>query len=118
MKYKELYLKEVEKVNRHRNDSINYQNWYELEKDKVKKLEEKNLFLRNLKTKVKKDKLLEILNNYFDIDKDCYYYNLTRIKTAKQYGILTIDDFEEFTNVLTDELAEFIVKHIKLEILK
>ena len=45
---------------------------------------------------IDKEKLREKLMKYFDIGTDgCMAYNLTRVKEARQYGTLTIDDFEE-----------------------
>lgn len=53
-----------------------------------------------------KEKLME----YFSIDVDCYAYNLTRVKEARQYGTLDIDDFEEFTEETIDDIVEFVFK--------
>jgi hypothetical protein len=46
VKYKELYLKEVEKVNVLRDKYLNNANWFYWEKEKNKKLEESIYYLR------------------------------------------------------------------------
>ena len=57
-----------------------------------------------------KEKLKQKLMEYFSIDVDCYAYNLTRVKEARQYGTLDIDDFEEFTEETIDDIVEFVFK--------
>lgn len=57
-----------------------------------------------------KQKLVEILNDYFDVGGDVYAYNLTRIKSAPS---IDIDDFEEFDEETVDNLAEYILSEIK-----
>ena len=56
------------------------------------------------------DYLQEILNDYFDIPNDTYAYNLTRVKTAFDVGTMSLDDFEEFNEETTRDLAEYIIK--------
>lgn len=41
-----------------------------------------------------KDKLMQILRNYFSIG-DSYTYELTRVKSAFEIGTMTMDDFME-----------------------
>ena len=56
------------------------------------------------------DYLHNILNEYFDIHNDTYAYNLTRVKTAFDIGTMSLDDFEEFNEETTMDLAEYIIK--------
>ena len=56
------------------------------------------------------DYLQKILNDYFDIPSDTYAYNLTRVKTAFDVGTMSLDDFEEFNEETTRDLAEYIIK--------
>ena len=56
------------------------------------------------------DSLQRILNEYFNIPNDTYAYNLTRVKSAFEIGTMTFDDFEEFTEDITRDLAEYIIK--------
>ena len=58
------------------------------------------------------DFLQKILNEYFDIPNDTYAYNLTRVKSAFDVGTMTLDDFEEFTEDATRDLAEYIIKNL------
>ena len=70
------------------------------------------------------DSLQQIINEYFDVDifyskleefdvpNDTYAYNLTRIKSAFDVGTVTLDDFEEFNEETTRDLAEYIIKHL------
>ena len=60
-----------------------------------------------------KQKLVEILNDYFGIYTDTYSYNLTRDKEAFSVGTMTLDDFEEFSEETTDDLAEYILSKIE-----
>ena len=68
--------------------------------------------LLDYETGMLKDNLVSILNDYFSIYTDTYAYNLTRDKSAFSHGTMTMDDFEEFTEDTTDDLAEFIIKKI------
>lgn len=54
--------------------------------------------------------LQKILNDYFDIPNDTYTYNLTRDKYAFMIGTMGFDDFEEFDEDTTRDLAEYIIK--------
>lgn len=54
--------------------------------------------------------LQKILNDYFDIPNDTYAYNLTRDKHAFMIGTMGFDDFEEFDEDTTRDLAEYIIK--------
>ena len=58
-----------------------------------------------------KEKLKQKLMNYFDIDtNECIAYNSTRVKEARNYGTLTIDDFKEFDEDIIDDIIECIYK--------
>lgn len=60
------------------------------------------------------DKLIKILNKYFNIG-DSYVYNLNKHKEAYTYGGIILDDFTEFTETNTKELAEFIFENMYKE---
>ena len=60
-----------------------------------------------------KEKHVKILRDYFQIDNYNYYYNLTRDKEAFNTGTMSFDDFEEFDEETVNDLAEYIVKHLK-----
>ena len=49
-----------------------------------------------------------ILNEYFDIPNDTYAYNLTRVKEAFSVGTMSLEDFEEFNEETTRDIAEFL----------
>lgn len=68
--------------------------------------------LLEYETAMDKDNLVSILNDYFSIYTDTYAYNLTREKSAFSCGTMEMEDFEEFTEETTDDLAEFIIKKI------
>lgn len=58
-----------------------------------------------------KQELIQKLMNYFDIGtNNCMAYNLTRVKEARQYGTLTIDDFVEFDEETIDDIVNWIFK--------
>lgn len=57
-----------------------------------------------------KEKLKEILMQYFDID-DSYTYNLMRVKEGFAVGTVTIEDFEEFDEEIIDDIVEYILDH-------
>lgn len=57
------------------------------------------------------DSLQDILNEYFDVPNDTYAYNLTRVKSAFDIGTMTMEDFEEFNEETTRDLAEYIIKN-------
>ena len=56
------------------------------------------------------DVLKDILMQYFDINNDTYYYNLTRVKSAFDVGTMTLEDFEEFTEETVDDLVAYIIR--------
>lgn len=64
------------------------------------------------KAKITIETVKEILDDYFDIATDTYAYNLTRVKSAFNVGTVTLDDFEEFTEETTRDLAEYILKKL------
>lgn len=68
--------------------------------------------LLEYETAMDKENLVSVLNDYFSIYTDTYAYNLTRDKTAFSYGTMTMDDFEEFTEETTTDLAEFIINKL------
>lgn len=54
-----------------------------------------------------KDRLMK----YFCIGSDnCTAYNLTRVKEAKNYGTLSIDDFVEFDEEVINDIVDFVFK--------
>lgn len=59
-----------------------------------------------------KEKLIELLNEYFNIS-DTSAYWLTRVKEAFSYGTVTLDDFVEFDDETVEDLAEYIIKNYK-----
>lgn len=56
-----------------------------------------------------KEDLKNKLIKYFNIG-DSYCYHLTRVKEARSYGTLTIDDFIEFDEDTIDDIIEYIFK--------
>ena len=85
---------------------------YRIEKDETGIISYLANRLLDYETGMLKDNLVSILNDYFSIYTDTYAYNLTRDKSAFSHGTMTMDDFEEFTEDTTDDLAEFIIKKI------
>ena len=57
-----------------------------------------------------REKLIELLNKYFDIG-DSYAYNLTRVKTAFEVGTMSLEDFEEFDEETITDLADYLIKN-------
>lgn len=55
-----------------------------------------------------KERLKDVLMGYFDINNDTYAYNLTRHKSAFEAGTMSLDDFEEFTEEIIDDIVEYI----------
>lgn len=51
-----------------------------------------------------KDKLME----YFEVGGDCYFYVLTRDKSAFYYGTMSFDDFKEFNEEQVDDIIDFL----------
>lgn len=59
-----------------------------------------------------KEELKQKLMSYFTIgDSDAYW--LTRVKQARQYGTLTIDDFKEFEEDTIDDIVEYVFEEDK-----
>jgi len=85
---------------------------YRIEKDETGIISYLANRLLDYETGMLKDNLVSILNDYFSIYTDTYAYNLTRDKSAFSHETMTMDDFEEFTEDTTDDLAEFIIKKI------
>lgn len=59
-----------------------------------------------------KERLKDVLMNYFDVPSDTYAYNLTRHKTAFSEGTMTLDDFEEFDEEIVDDIVKYIKDNI------
>lgn len=57
-----------------------------------------------------KEKLKEKLLNYFNVNKDCDYYILTRDKSAFGYGTMSFDDFKKFDEEIIDDIVSYIFK--------
>ena len=55
-----------------------------------------------------KEKLVELLSQYFDIG-DSYCYNLTRTKNAFACGTMGFDDFEEFDDETVADIADHLI---------
>lgn len=55
-----------------------------------------------------REKLKDILMQYFDIG-DSYTYNLTRVKEGFVVGTVTIDDFEELSEEIIDDIVGYIL---------
>lgn len=60
-----------------------------------------------------KSKLKEKLIDYFDVYKDCYFYVLTRDKSALQYETMSFDDFKEFDEEQIEDIVDFIFKGVE-----
>lgn len=61
-----------------------------------------------------KEFLKKVLDDYFNIT-DTYTYNLTRVKEALEVGTVSIEDFEEFSEETTRDMAEYINNAIETE---
>ena len=67
--------------------------------------------LNYIDNSISKEVIEEKLMKYFDINtNNCMAYNLTRVKEAKQYGTLTIDDFVEFDEETINDIVNYIFK--------
>ena len=55
-----------------------------------------------------REKLIELLNKYFTIG-DSYAYNLTRVKEAFAVGTMSLDDFVEFDEEVTADIADHLI---------
>lgn len=58
------------------------------------------------------ERLKDVLMNYFDIDNDTYAYNLTRDKEAFSVGTMTLEDFEEFSEEIIDDIVKYINENL------
>lgn len=56
-----------------------------------------------------KEKLVEVLSQYFNIG-DSYFYNLTRTKSAFSMGTMSFNDFEEFDDEIISDIADCILE--------
>lgn len=63
-------------------------------------------------SRMDKKELKEKLMEYFTIGNSDAYW-LTRVKEARQYGTLTIDDFVEFEEDTIDDIVKFVFKEDK-----
>ena len=63
-------------------------------------------------TPITTESIQDILNQYFDIPNDTYAYNLTRVKEAFTVGTMTLEDFEEFNEETTRDLAEYLIEKL------
>lgn len=68
--------------------------------------------LLEYETAMDKDNLVSVLNDYFSIYTDTYAYNHTRDKSAFSHGTMTMEDFEEFTEETTTDLAEHLISKL------
>lgn len=64
----------------------------------------------NLRVDDTKEKLKELLMDYFSIG-DSYCYNLTRDKSAFSVGTMDLDDFEEFDESIVDDIVDFLSRN-------
>ena len=60
--------------------------------------------------KTDREKLIAILDRYFDIG-DSYAYNLTRAKSAFACGTMGFDDFEEFDEETVADIVDDLIEH-------
>lgn len=67
--------------------------------------------LLDYETAFDKENIKTVLDKYFDIGNDTYAYNLTRVKTAFDVGTMTLDDFEEFDDETTTDIADYLVNN-------
>ena len=58
------------------------------------------------------DVLKNILNDYFEIDVDCYAYHMVRDKSAFAIGTVSINDFEEFDEDTAQDIAEYAIRKL------
>lgn len=93
----------------------------EILKPKAKKLfeaiiciaDERDILLKqNQKYKEVIDNLKYKLIEYFEVGGDCYFYVLTRDKSAFYYGTMSFDDFKEFSEEQVDDIIDFL-KEVK-----
>lgn len=77
------------------------------EKEELKSLYDSTI-LEKQKCKEVIDKLKNKLMEYFEVGKDCYFYVLTRDKSAFYYGTMSFDDFKEFSEEQVDDIIDFL----------
>jgi hypothetical protein len=65
--------------------------------------------------KFERDDLIEWLNGYFGLDgsEGTYAHWLTRCKSSRGVGTMSIEDFEEFSEESITELADFILGKLR-----
>ncbi len=85
---------------------------YRIEKDETGIISYLANRLLDYETGMLKDNLVSVLNDYFSIYTDTYAYNLTRDKSAFSHGTMTMEDFEEFTEETTSDLAEHLINKL------
>lgn len=60
---------------------------------------------------ITEETIREILNRYFSIG-DSYTFELTKVKEAFDIGTMTFDDFQEWSEENTADLADYLVAEI------
>ena len=60
-------------------------------------------------------RLRQILLDYFGIGKDCYTYELTRVKEAFEIGTMTFEDFVEWDEEQVEDLINHIICKMRKE---
>ena len=71
--------------------------------NEIELLEQENKIYKEVIDNLK-DKLME----YFEVDRDSYFYVLTRDKSAFDYGTMSFDDFIEFSEEQVDDIVDFL----------
>lgn len=102
----EEYMKQVEpNFNSHiEKGTIEMNNeFYNLVQEKMARLINENQKYKEVIDNLK-DKLME----YFEVGGDCYFYVLTRDKSAFYYGTMSFDDFKEFNEEQVDDIIDFL----------
>lgn len=61
---------------------------------------------------VNREKLMAVLRDYFSIG-DSYTYELTRVKSAFEVGIISLDDFEEWGEDNISDLCDYIFRELR-----
>lgn len=74
---------------------------------------EARIFIEELSQENKKykeimDNLKDKLMEYFEVGRDCYFYVLTRDKSAFYCGTMSFDDFKEFSEEQVDDIIDFL----------
>ena len=62
---------------------------------------------------MEREKLFEILFDYFDISVGSYTYDLTRSKSGFELGTVLVDDFVEWDESNISELCDYILERLK-----